>query len=252
MKWPSVKNILLGMLIVMNLFVLGELVYKRFTSEKIPPVILAAAADALENSGISCDSAILPDKYVSAGELSASFFTPDELSRMFFGSQLAFQTDGRALIAHSGSAELTVEDASFVYKTGAEPAEADEAQLRSALEALGINMKHSRYSAKYNVFCYYIDNAPLFGAYIRAEADSSGRLCTVEACWPKSCRSVSGKTGVTVINHLPYFGEVFEGGGTVERIRFGYALSRDYSTGRYKLSPAWKVTMRDGRRHVFM
>lgn len=251
MKWASVKNILLGMLVIMNAFVIGALTIKRISSEEIPPVITTAAVEALESSGILCNDALLPNKYITAKRLNVSFKSPAELSRMFFGSQLAFQTDGRTLIARRDGAELIIKDETFSYSTGAEPAEATEKQLRKALRQMGLNMKNGVYSSEYNIFCCYYDNIPIFGMYIRAYLDSDGELCSIEARWPELSSQGISDTGITVINYLPYFGEAFPGGGTVESIRFGYYLSQNTATGQYELSPAWKVTMEDGRRHVF-
>lgn len=250
MKWTSIKNILLGILIVMNVFLIGTLTYKRINGEKIPPVVLTAAVEVLENGGISCDRVLLPDKYISAEKFSAGFFSPAALSRMFFGSQQAFQTDGRALIARKDGAELIVEDELFIYRSGTESVNSTEEQLRSALKALGLNMKNGAYSPEHGIFCCYSGSSPLFGMYIRASLDSNGDICFIEARWPQFYSPSTPEGGITVISHLPQIGEIF-GKGTVQRIRFGYSLSRDASTGRYEFVPAWRVTLTDGRSHVF-
>ncbi len=251
MKWSSVKNILLGMLIAINLFLISTLTYKQIKTENIPPEVISAAVEVLENSGITCDEALLPQKYMTAKSLSVSFNSPAELSHMFFGSQLAFQTDGRRLIARSGEAELIIEDEAFSYSAGTVPSKATEKQLRRALKALGLNMKNGVYSEKYNIFCCYWDGIPLFGMYVRAELDADGELCSVEARWPEIYSDGGSASGLTVMSCLPYFGKAFGGSGAVERIRFGYSLSKNAAADIYTLSPAWKVTMTDGRRLVF-
>lgn len=251
MKWSSVKNIILGMLIVMNVFVICAVLVQRLSTENIPPVVISAATETLERGGIICDGSLLPDKYITAQLPGVSFFTPTELSRMFFGSQLAFQTNGTALIAHSGDAELIVDGETFTYKSGKDSAEADEKQLRRALRQLGFSLRGAQYSEKYNLFCCYYDGNPLFGMYIRAELDSDGEISSIEACWPELSPSGNLETGVNIISHLPDISDAFPGGGTVSRVRFGYSLSRHRGTEVYELQPAWRVTLEDGRSRIF-
>ena len=251
MKWSSVKNILLGMLIVMNVFVICAALVQRLSTENIPPVVISAATDTLERGGISCDGSLLPDKYITAQLPGVSFFTPTELSRMFFGSQLAFQTNGTALIARRGDAELTVDGETFTYKSGKAGTEANEKLLRRALHRLGFSLKGAQYSEKYNIFCCYYDGHPLFGMYIRAELDSDGEISSIEACWPELSPAGSVETGVNIISHLPDISEAFPGGGTVSRVRLGYSLSRRRGTDVYELQPAWRVTLEDGRSRIF-
>ncbi len=251
MKWSSVKTILLGMLIVMNIFVISALMVRRLSSERIPPVAISAAVDALENSGFSCDAALLPDKYITADIPSVSFYSPVELSRMFFGSQLAFQTSGSALIARSDGAELTVDGEAFVYKTEAEPVEASEERLRKKLRELGISLRGAAYSPEQEIFCCYYGGYPLLEMYLRAKLDAEGEICSIEARWPKLSASGAASSGINIFSHLPRFSEVFKHGGTVKRIRFGYALSKRGGTDIYELRPAWRVVLEDGRSHVF-
>ncbi len=251
MKWSSVKNIMLGMLIVMNVFLLGSLIWKQVSGAKISPVIIAAADEALKKSGIE-GGELISRSYESSAVLEAEFFSPAELSRMFFGEQLAFQTDGQRLIARKDGAELVIDDVSFYYSSALSPADVGEDGLRKALSALGLDMRSGSYSEANNIFCLYRDRLPLFGMYIRASLASDGSLCSVEACWPKTLSEAEQLGNLTLISHLPRFSSVFRDGGEIGRIRFGRALSRDTSSDRYEFVPAWRVTLTDGRSAVFM
>lgn len=251
MKWSSVKNILLGMLIVMNAFVICSLLIRRMNTENIPPVVLSAAVDTFGREGISCDEALLTARYITAEKPTVRFYTPTELSKMFFASQRPFQSDGTALVTRSGSAELTVDGETFAYKSGGQSVPATEKELRRALKKLGLDMAGAKYSSEQNLFCRYQGGHPLFGIYIRAELDGDGSITAVEARWPRISPSGDRETGINIISLLPDIGEAFPGGGTVKRVRFGYSLARRGGTDVYELQPAWRVTLEDGRSRIF-
>lgn len=250
MNWSKVKNILLGMLIAMNVFLGGELIYKRISTETIPPVVWSAATLALENSGITCDSSLIPKKYLTAPGLNAKFLSPMELSKIFFGSQLAFQTDGSTLTAVGDGASLTVDGESFSYSTGKKETEASEKELRRALEKAGIEMRGGKYSSEYGIFLLYYDKRPLFGMYIRAALDENGNLCRAEGRWPEITSVSAAETGLSVISRFPALGNELTGGGEIESIRFGYDITKDVVSENYVFVPAWQVKMTDGRKAV--
>lgn len=251
MNWYKVKNILLFILITMNIFVISALTVKRITTENIPPVVSAAGMLALNNSGITCDSSLIPDKYLSAPRLEAAFPSPMGLSLRFFGSQLAFQSDNEGLTAQNEKGILVVKDEFFSYKTENGACEFGEKRLRRALEDAGFNMSKGLYSEKYNTFVFYYDNRPLFDMYIYAALDKNGELCVAEGKWPDRVRPLGSETGLSVISHLPEAGNEFGAGGTIESIRFGYSLLKESDSGGSTFIPAWKVKMKDGRSKVF-
>ncbi|MGN1098643.1 MAG: hypothetical protein ACI4SS_07090 [Clostridia bacterium] len=250
MKWSTVKNLILGLLIVMNVFVMSIMLVKRYSSEKIPPLVLAASAEAMESSGISCESGLLPDRYMSLKRLKADFLSAAELSRMFFGGQLAFQTDQRTLIARKDGAELRVEEFGFSYSDGRTAAEATEKELRRALKELGLDMRYAEYDENSGVFLCYYNDMRIFDMYIRASIGEDGTISSIEACWPEIRPAGGTDTGVSVISCLPSIIETFSG-GTVKSIETGYTLVKSENTDSYLFSPAWRVTMEDGRSADF-
>lgn len=251
MNWTYIKNILLGMLIVMNVFIISALVFKRVTTENIPPLVSAAAELALENSGISCDSSLIPQKYLTAPRLEAAFPSPMELSLRFFGSQLAFQSDETSLTAHSDKAVLSVSNEYFSYKSGEAAVPAEEKQLRLALKKAGFDLSKGVYSSKYNMFVPYYNNRPLFGMYLTAQLDKDGNICSVQGKWPDITSVSAAETGLSIISRLPDIGNEFNGGGEIEDIRFGYVLTEESTSNAYVFIPAWRVSMADGRSKVF-
>lgn len=249
MKWSSVKNLILGLLIVMNLYMLGVTVAKRLSSEQIPPLVQTAAVDAMTNNGIGIDSSLMPERYLTVRTFNGSFPTAMELSRMFFGEQLAFQTEERTLIARKDGAELRVDDESFSYSGGENAVPSTEKEFIKALKALGLEMDRACYMGN-GEFALYYDSRPVFGAYIRAALDSDGNPVSVEARWPRIGHATGRMTGVSIIDRIPELIELFPEGGTVTGLEIGYSAHRNENTGAFSFEPAWRVTMEDGRTEM--
>ncbi len=249
MKWSTVKNMLLGLLIVMNVFMVVITVVKRYNSEKIPPLARAAAVEALAGSGIECNEELIPDRYLSMKRYKAEFFTAAELSRMFFGEQLAFQTDGRTLIAQKDGAELRVEDNRFYYSSGSPAKEAENSDIKKALKAVGLDMGPAVDGGRGEFGCR-AGGRTVFGMYIRASLDKDGGIAEIEAYWPK-LRPYGGKeTDISPIDCLPEIMSFFPDGGRVVSLEAGYRLINRENTGSSVMEPAWKIEMDDGASAV--
>lgn len=251
MKWSIVKNLMLGLLIVMNMFMIGSMLLQRFNNEKIPPLVSAAAVDALSNNGIECDPGLLPDSYLTVRTFSGSFPTATELSRMFFGEELAFQTEERTLIARKGEAELRVERESFSYNGGGLPVQAGEKALRKALKELELDMSRARYIGNGEFSCVY-DGRPVFGMYLRASLDADGNIAGIEARWPSVGYASGRQTGISIIDRIPEVISRFPRGGTIVELEAGYSAVHNESTGVYSFEPSWRMTMKDGTSEIFI
>lgn len=250
MKWSSIKNLMLGFLVVMNIFVISAAAVRRYKSEKIPPLVLAASAEAMENSGVSCDESLLPDKYLSMERIKGEFFSAAELSKMFFSEQLAFQTDERTLIANKDGAQLLVEELGFAYYSEAKTVESSEKELRSALKKMGFDMRYAQYGGEGEFYCSY-KGKTVFDMYIRASLGEDGSLARVEACWPKLTSAGSFQTGLSIIGSITAIGEAFSG-GEIKEIEAGYSLVQNDSSSSAVFRCAWRVTLKDGRSKIFL
>lgn len=250
MNWSQIKNILLGMLIVMNIFVISARIFTRLTTENIPTVVCAAAEMVLQNNDLECPKELLPEKYVSAPQLTVSFPSAAELSERFFAVQTAFSPDSDAITATWDGKVLRVKDIFFSYNSGKSPAKASEKELRRALKKIGFELKNAKYSEKHNMFIPYYKSAPLMDMYITAQLDENGEICTVSGVWPKINSVSSPRSALSIIDHLPGVIKRFQK-GKIEDIRFGYKLSDDTVSGTYTFVPAWRVDMTDGRSGVF-
>ena len=251
MKWSVVKNLMLGLLMVMNVFMIGSMLLQRFNDEKIPPLVTAAAIDALDNNGIRCDTALMPDNYLTVRTFSGRFYNAMELSRMFFGEELAFQTEDRTLIARQGAAELRVEDEHFTYNSGAAAAASGERELRLALKAFGLDMSRAAYNGGGEFACVY-DGRPVFGMYLRAAVDADGRLVSLDARWPSIGHALGRQTGISIIGCIPEVISRFPEGGTVSGLKAGYSPVINETTGTCSFVPAWQITMKNGRNEIFV
>ncbi len=251
MKWSTVKNLMLGLLIVMNIFMLTTLLVKRSNSETIPPLAREATVDAMKNSGITCSDTLIPKKYITIKELKGAFPTAIELSRMFFGEQLAFQTEDRTLIATRNGAELLVGDQDFSYKSGKNGVDAGEKELRNALDELGFEMKNAVYDSSTGCFEGRYNGKPIFGMYIKASLDAQGDIAQITACWPRLYAGSGDYSGVSIMNCLPNILERLSGKGEVKSIDAGYSFSKIGNTETLTFQPSWRFVMENGETEVF-
>lgn len=251
MKWPTVKNLMLGLLLVMNLFMLSTLLVKRFNSEMIPPLAREATVDAMENSGIICADSLIPEKYLTIKGLKGAFPTAIELSRMFFGEQLAFQTEDRTLIATRDGAELVVGDQDFSYKSGKPGVDAGEKELRRALDRLGLDVKNAAYDSVTGRFEGRYDGKPVFGMYIKASLDAQGSIARIDACWPRLYAGGGNYSGVSIMNCLPGILDRLSDKGEVKAIEAGYSFAKTENTDTLAFQPSWRFTMEKGGTEVF-
>ena len=252
MKWSTVKNMMLVLLIVMNVFILGSAVAKRLSSERIPPLVNTAAIQALENSDIIYERDLLPEKYLTMRTFTGRFPTAMELSRMFFGEQLAFQTEERTLIARQDGAELRVEDEYFSYSSGLKAVDSEEKELRKALSQLGLDMSHAVFGGGEWQFNYMYGNRPVFGMYIRASLTEDGQIAQLEASWPTAVSPSARRTGISIIGCIPDILERFTDGGAVTGLEAGYSSVRNENTDFYSFEPSWRITMENGDSEIFM
>lgn len=252
MKWSTVKNMMLVLLIVMNVFMIGSMLAKRLNSEKIPPLVNTAAVQALQNSGIDCDKELLPKNYLTVRTFTGSFPTAMELSRMFYGEQLAFQTEGRTLIARQDGSELRVEDEYFSYNSGLTAVDCEEKELRQALSQLGLDMSHAVFGGGERQFDYIYDNRPVFGMYIRAFLTEDGQIAKLEAVWPKINSSAARRSGISIISCIPDLLDRFPDGGTVTGLEAGYSPVKNENTDVYSFEPSWRISMKNGDSEIFL
>lgn len=248
MKWSTIKNIMVGFLIFMNLFMLAIIIATTIKKTYIPQNVVDSTVSVIRKSGFEISEDIFPDKYYSRPTYNAQFYSASDLSELFFEKQIPFRTVGESLLGTNDDAVLTVNDNYFSFDTGKEEKEnVSSKELKLALEKTGFDMSGAVYDEKTQHFYKMYNSANLFNMYLEAKLDNDGEICFVKAQWPKTLTEGERVT-VSFIQSSAKLKELFPSGGTIENIELGYSL---YALGgdNYLFSPAWRVNV-DGEPKI--
>ncbi len=242
MKWSNIKNIMVGFLIFMNIFMLAIIVTTTLKKTNIPQSVVDSSLSVIRKSGFEISEDIFPKKYYTRPTYNAQFYSASDLSELFFGKQIPFRTVGDNLVGTNDDAVLTVNDNYFSYDTLEEADESISAkELKKDLEKIGFDMTGAVYDEKTKVFYKMYDDANLFNMYLEAEFDKDGKVCFVKAQWPKELTERERVT-ISFTENCAKLKEFFPDGGTVKDIELGYSL-RSLGRDNYLFSPAWRVNV---------
>lgn len=240
MNWNKIKSIMIYCLIAMNLFMAAFIVWTNYRDTHIPDKVIEASLDILRRDGFECDKKLVPTASYELPVLNTSFYSPDELSEIFFGKQMPFKTDNESLVATDGISTLTVTDTYFSYKSSAKPScSYSKRGLKKALSKVGLNMDGAVYDEKEHCFYRMYKGVNLFNMYIRAELDSDGNLCNISAQWPT--RLIPGDSSkLSFVTSVTKVKDAFPDGGKISLIEKGYTLTSP-GNNNYCFIPSWRV-----------
>ena len=242
MKWNNIKNIMIGFLIFMNVFLLVIITATTIQKSYIPQEVTASAISVIEKAGFELNHDIFPEKYHSLPTYRAQFYSASDLSELFFKRQIAFRTDEESLVGNEGIAELIVNDNYFSYDSGYSPSDNfTPKMLKKALSKIGFDMSGAVYDAANGCFYKMYEDLNLFNMSIEAKLDSDGNICYVKAHWPKTL--IKGeRNNISFIESSAKLKKYFPQGGTIDSIELGYAL---HSSGgnKFLFKPTWRVSV---------
>ncbi len=242
MKWSSIKNLMIGFLIFMNIFMLAIIITTSIKKSYIPQNVIDSSLSVLRKSGFEISEDIFPDKYYTKPSYKAQFYSASDLSDLFFKKQIPFRTVGESLIGIEEYASLTVSDNYFLYDSGEVAIDkVSMKELQQALEEIGFDMTGAVYDKKTGHFYKMFDNANLFNMYLEAKLDKNGNVCFVKAQWPKSLTKAENKT-ISFIESSAKLKELFPDGGTIKNVELGYSLHA-LGGDNFIFSPAWRVNV---------
>jgi len=243
LKWTKIKNIILGFLLIMNIFMLLIIAITSGQKMTVPKEVINSSVSFLKNSGFTIDEKQIPGKYYTLHSYNATFYSASDLSELFFKKQVPFRTTGNSLVAVYENAVLTVKDNNFIYENNSEEAASNPTEIKKALEKTGIDMSGAVYDNNDNYFYCMYDDANLFNMSIRAKLDKSGNLCYVSAYWPKELNS-GEKHRISFVESIMKIKEEFPNGGTIKAIELGYSLS-SIGGEKFIFEPTWRIMVDD-------
>lgn len=240
MKWSNIKNIMVGFLIIMNLFMLAIIAVTTMQQSFIPERVVNAAISVLRESGFEIEDDTFPSSYYTLPSYNAQFYSASDLSELFFGKQVAFRTEENSLVAVEGAAVLTVNDNHFYYESGRTASETKSSSvLRRAVKKLGIDMKGAVYDEKTGYFYRMYNDTNLFNMSLEVKLDNDGEICFIKALWPKKL-TTGERRKISFVESTMKLKEEFPDGGKIKNIELGYSL-RSVGGEKFYFTPAWRV-----------
>lgn len=241
MNWIKLKNLMLWFLIFMNIILIFIISISTLKEKNMPDNVVNAGIELLEKDGFTCKKEVFPKNYETLPSLSAQFYTANELSDIFFGTQVAFKTEKNSLIAVYDDKTLTVTGNYFLYETNNDAVNSSDLAILSKLKKLGLDMRGATYDSKTGYFYKMHNHLNLFNIYLQAKLDDDGEICYLSAHWPQIISASDSK-------HLSFTSEVlkikkhFPDGGNITNIELGYSMQY-IRKDKYTFSPAWRVTV---------
>ena len=238
MSWSKVKNIVIGILVVINLFLLCDIAITRFNSIELPKGTGDNFVSILEEKGITIAPKLIPQHFEERNDISVEFYNIDSLTQMFIGEDVKYVSDGQSVIAAINDKKLTVTGRHFEYSTLHHSVNKDGDDILKAIKKVGIDTKYARFIESEGIIRMVIDSMIVEGIYLDVALSKTGELSYVKGIWPKAeVKSQGRKESVIscvtdIVATLPY-------GAYIDDIEGIYVF--EYKGQEASVKPAWRI-----------
>ena len=184
MNWSKIKNIMIIVLVLINLFLLVNIAFSRYMSQSLPEGVDKSFVSILLNHGITVDEKVVPDLYETREIISAQAFDVDFLTEAFIGEKVQYVSEGGSLVAPGGDKKLVISGNKIVFTTLKEAAPKDEADILNAVKDLGIGFDGMFYDETTGYIKMKVDSVELEGMYLDVYLDKDGEIASLSGVWP--------------------------------------------------------------------
>lgn len=266
MSWSKLKNIIILILLLLNLFLLALVGVNRIRSDRYRATALSEAAAVLEANGIQVPDILPSDMELSSAvsardlereeQLAAALLGEDARAEAAGGGLYVYESDiGRASFRSNG--ELTVEfTAPALFDDGVEHA----AHVRQLLERLDLRVWQVDESGDTVTVLQSVNGAPVFSSGVASSSaspvgvsfsfDGDGRLLRVSGrlLLGQAQADPDGEPPLSVPTALiGFFGFIVENGDVCQAIREMQPAYRVSAlTDPVRLTPVWRITTDTG------
>ncbi len=184
MNWSKIKNIIIILLCVVNLFLLVSMGFNNFASKKLPEGASDSFVAVLKERGITIADEFVPERFELRREVEAKFYDLDSLVKMFVGEKVQYSGSGSSIVASNNNKRLTVKNRNIEYTTLKKPVEKNGKDIIKAMEKLGISTQGAIFSPDDGLIKVEIDGQELSGVYLDVSLSSDGEICFMSGVWP--------------------------------------------------------------------
>ncbi len=240
MNKSQIKNAVIVLLLLINLFLVANLVMTRLTTGRIPQAARESFVKVLADKNITIDISHVPERYEVRRDVAVSFYSIDNLRDMFLKNDADYVSDGKSIIATTDDKKLTVSGKRFEYSTLHESVAKDGKAIVKALKKQGLSTVGSYFDPADGLVKVKIDGALVENVYLDVKLDKNGSIAYAAGVWPKVTLSDSKKRS-TLTSTIGDMIKRIPSGSVIETIYPVYSM--DPREGYAHLIPAWRVVV---------
>ncbi|MDE6107270.1 MAG: hypothetical protein K2F83_01165 [Oscillospiraceae bacterium] len=247
MRWTKIKNIVLLLLVVVNLFLLGLVGVRAWRTAQNDRLAQARMLQILENNGIAFLPAAFPGPMDLTGRRLTLTPVDETRAAALVGEITAAETMGTRTIYRGERGVLTVTSSGEVTVDFFDRSSLTEEQVWQSLEQLGLSCRETARRQDGGMVeveaCLLLEGAPLPGEVVTLTSNgdvpanlSFRALLGSSESLPSSRESISAATALLrLLDALNRQGYICS---RIDDLYAGYTLS---GAGPYTLEPTWFV-----------
>lgn len=185
MSWSKIKNIMIIILVIINVFLIGDIALTEISSNALPNESGKDFVGILKKKNITVDEKIVPKAYEKRETFSVSMYSPDELATAFLGERASFKTEGNAAVATVGDKKLTIEGNYITFTAQGERTSATSSAVWKALKKCGLDVDCAVYDEKECIVKRVFSGIEVDGVSLKVYLSKDGDILYAEGKWPK-------------------------------------------------------------------
>ncbi len=238
MSWSKIKNIMIIILVLINLFLILNIAFSRYMSQALPEGMVDSFENILLKHGITVDEKALPSLYEMRNVISASAFEIDRLTEIFIGEKVQYVSEGGSLVAPGDDKKLSVKGSKIEFTTLKERVNKNERDILSKIEELGLGGEGMYFDEITGYVKMELDSVEIEGMYLDVYLDKQGEVASLSGVWPK-IEADGHSEKVSVIQAVNSICVQLPKGSHITEMEKAYVLE---STDRgFEVKNAWRV-----------
>lgn len=243
MNWSKIKNIMIIILIIINLFLVVNIAFSRYMSQSLPDGVAESFISILSKSGITIEKQIVPSAYEVRSIITAEAYDIDRLTEIFIGKKVNYVSQGQSLVALGDDKKLSVTGEQIEYTTLKESVDKNGRDILSAIDSIGLGKKGMYYDDVTGYVKLKVDAVGVEGIYLDVYLDANGEITSLTGVWPKITIRGSDEK-VSVVQAVNSICNIMPEGSHITNIEKIYVLEDGY-----EVKYAWRV-YNQGRGYV--
>lgn len=185
MSWSKIKNIMIGILVLINVFLLVDIALTKYTSSALPKGTGEDFVNVLKQKDITIEKELIPEYYEKRTLLTAELYSLDQLSQMFFGKKVGYSSSDDCAIASCDMGEIVVDGNHIAFTGNGTPIAKNGDDILKAMKAIGISTEGAVYDEEDGIVKIAFDLVEVEGIYLDITLSKDGKIASAEGVWPK-------------------------------------------------------------------